>query len=347
MKKTIFIVNEIKKFNVFLKFTLIFMVLILLMDRCTENFESYNTNPIQITDDQLKYDFNDIGLYYIGIQKAIFSTPSAWQVRTNLSSDCFCGYCQSANPFRGNLNNQNYVMVNSWNSSAWGAYKEIMGPIRNIKYKDAPTENPHFWAIALILQVQGMSVLTDNFVPIPYSQVGLNKTTPYDSQKDIYNLFFAQLDTAILNLQTYITEYPGIKPFSKFDMIYKGDYVKWLKYANSLRLRLAMRIANIDPTTAKKQALLAINNSGGLIEANSDNAVISGFGYVNPIWHVGTQFRDLHSGASLTTYLTGYNDPRLPKYLSPAGTTSKVPESIEGKYVGIRAGTSVGALPMY
>ena len=108
-----------------------------------------------------------------------------------------------------------------------------------------------------------------------------------------------------------------------------------------------MRIVNIDPTTAKTQALLAINNSGGLIEANTDNALITGFGYVNPIWHVGTQFKDLHCGASLTTYLTGFDDPRLKKYCLPAGTTNPVPASIEGKYVGIRAGTPVGAVPMY
>ena len=63
-------------------------------------------------------------------------------------------------------------MVNGWNSTAWNAYTQIMGPIRKIKAKGTPTENPDFWAIALILQVQGMSVVTNNFGPIPYSKVG-------------------------------------------------------------------------------------------------------------------------------------------------------------------------------
>jgi len=346
MKKITFILNKLTGFNISLNFIL-FIVLFMLFFGCTKKFESFNTNPTGITAQQLKYDFNNIGLYYIGIQKGIYGSPSQYQVRQNLNADNYCGYYQSNNPFRGNLNNQNYLMVDGWNGSIYGAYSEIMGPIRKISSLDTRTEAPDFWAIAMILQVQAMSRVTDCFGPIPYSKVGLSNTTPYDSQKDVYNLFFAQLDTAVSNLQAYIAAFPVAKPFAKFDMVYKGNYAQWLKYANSLRLRLAMRIVNIDPETAKIQALLAINNPGGLIEANKDNAAISGFGFVNPIWHIGTLFGDINCEASLTTFLNGYNDPRLPKYCGPAGEIVPAPPSITGKYVGIRVGTPVGALPMY
>ncbi len=55
-------------------------------------------------------------------------------------------------------------------------------------------------------------------------------------------------------------------------MVYGGDYTEWLKYANSLRLRLAMHIVNADAVTAKAQALKPINDPGGLISTNADNA---------------------------------------------------------------------------
>src|SRR5260370_31293375 len=140
-----------------------------------------------------------------------------------------------------------------------------MGPINTIAKKGTRTAYPHFCAVALILQVQAMSRVTDYYGPIPYSKVGQGSTTPYDSQQAVYNSFFAQLDTAVNNLQTYIAANPGLTPFAKFDMVYGGSYPEWVKYANSLRLRLAMHIVNIDPATAKTQALKAINNTGGLI----------------------------------------------------------------------------------
>src|ERR1700749_3962324 len=108
--------------------------------------------------------------------------------------------------------------------------------------------------------------------------------SPQKEQQTVYNTFFLQLDTAITNLDAYVKANPGVKPFAKFDMVYAGDYTEWIKYANSLRLRLAMHIVNADPTTAKTQALKAINDPGGLILANSDNAAINGIlSYHNPI----------------------------------------------------------------
>lgn len=347
MKKTPFISNKLTGFNNSFKFTL-FIMMIMLLSECTKKFESFNTDSTGISKDQLKPDFNNIGFYYPGIQQEIFGNYGMFQIIQNLSADCYSGYYMSADPFRGNINNESYYFVDGWNSWVYKvAYGGVMGPINKIASLGTRTESPHFWAIALILQVQKMSRVTDYYGPIPYSKVGLSSTTPYDAQKDVYNLFFAQLDTAVSNLQAYIAAFPGSKPFAKFDMVYAGNYTQWLKYANSLRLRLAMRIVNIDPTTAKTQALLAINNPGGLIGTNAENAGISGFGYQNPIWYVGTVWVDLACGASLTSYLNGYNDPRLPKYCYPAGTMAPAPASIAGKYVGIRAGTPVGAKPMY
>ncbi len=344
MKKIICYSNRLTGFfNTTIKLSL-FALFLVLLGGCTKNFDSMNTDPTGVTNKELLPDFNNIGLYYPGIEQHIFGENGDYQLTQNLNADCYSGYYMSPDPFRGNINNQNYALVDGWNSDVYSmAYGQVMGPINTIASKGTRTQYPDFWAIALILQVQTMSRVTDYYGPIPYSKVGLASTTPYDSQQDVYNLFFLQLDTAVANLQTYISANPGVTPFKKFDMIYQGDYTEWLKYANSLRLRLAMHIVNIDPATAKTQALKAINNSGGLLTINSDNATLSGYGYYNPIWWIGTSWTDLSVGAAYTSYLNGYKDPRLPILVAQATS----PASIAGQYVGIRAGTPVGGKPMY
>lgn len=313
---------------------------------CTKNFDNMNTDASGITDSQLKPDFNYLGLWYPGIQQNIFGEEGDYQLTQNLNADCYSGYYMSPDPFRGNINNQSYALVDGWNADIYSmAYTHVMSPIiiqLNRKY-NAPVSSPHFWAIALILEVQTMSRVADDYGPIPYSKVATGNSTPYDSQQAVYNEFFAQLDTAVSNLHTYIAANPGAKPFATFDMVYGGDYTEWLKYANSLRLRLAMRIVNADPATAKTQALKAINDAGGLLTTNTDNATLSGFGYHSPIWWIGTSWTDLACGADLTSYLNGFHDPRISKMCAQATS----PSAIAGQYVGIRAGTPVGGKPMY
>ncbi len=343
MKKITFLENRLIGINTLSRCVLIAMS-IMFLGGCTKNFEKMNTDPTGITNDQLKPDFNSIGLYYPGIQQNIFGENGDYQLVQNLNADAYSGYYMAPNNFRGNINNQSYALVDGWNADVYNmAYGHVMGPINTIASKGTRTASPHFWGIALILQVQAMSRVTDYYGPIPYSKVGQGATTPYDSQQAVYNSFFNQLDTAVTNLKAFITAYPGAKPFAKFDMVYGGDYTEWVKYANSLRLRLAMHIVNVDPTTAKAQAQKAISDAGGLLSTNGDNATLSGYGYYNPIWGVGTQWTDLACGASLTSYLNGFNDPRLAKMCAPA----TAPASIAGQYVGIRVGTPVGGKPMY
>jgi len=345
MKKITFLKDKFIRMNILSKCVLVASCLILL-GGCTKNFEKMNTDASGITDGDLIPKYNYLGLWYQGIQQNIFGENGDYQLCQNLNSDCYAGYYMSPDPFRGNINNQNYSLVDGWNSDVYTmAYTHVMAPILiqlNRKYK-APTVAPDFWAVALILEVQAMSRVTDYYGPIPYSKVATGATTPYDSQQAVYNQFFLQLDTAVTNLHAFIAAKPGGKPFAAFDMVYGGDYTEWLKYANSLRLRLAMHIVNIDPATAKLQALKAINESGVLISVNTDNATLTGFGYYNPIWWIGTSWTDLACGASLTSYLNGYSDPRTAKMISPATS----PASIAGQYVGIRAGTPVGGKPMY
>jgi hypothetical protein len=315
---------------------------------CTKNFEDYNTDPTGLTEDQLKADFNYIGGFFPQIQSSIYfnynNTVWEYQLQQNLIADVYSGYMMSPNPFRGNISNLTYALVADWNGFPFSlAYNRVMAPIDEVKRRGAKTEAPDFWGVALILKVAAMHRVTDIYGPIPYSSYGQGGTSSsYDSQQDVYKRFFKELDTAVTNLKAYRAANPDASPFRKFDMVYGGDYGQWIKFANSLRLRLAMRIVEADPALAKTEGEKALADNGGLMETQSDNVMVSGYGLKHPLYTITNKagWSDISMGASMESYLTGYNDPRTGKYFDPAS-------DYPGQYKGIRIGAAVTAKPGY
>jgi hypothetical protein len=177
-----------------------------------------------------------------------------------------------------------------------------------------------------------MSRITDMYGPIPYTKFGTSTQVPYDSQKDVYYNFFDELDKAINVLTTYASSNPH-NYMEDYDYVYGGNVNKWIKFANTLRLRLAMRISFVDQTKATAEASAAISHSGGLLSSSDDSAILhqtTSFTFINPIWEVSEGFKDMRMGATMDCYLNGYNDPRISKYFR---ATSK-----DGKYHGVRNG---------
>ncbi|RBL88648.1 RagB/SusD family nutrient uptake outer membrane protein [Chitinophaga flava] len=320
---------------------------ILGLNACTKNFEEYNTDNTGLTEDALRPDFNYIGGFFPQIQSSIYfnfnNTNSDFQLQQNLMGDVYSGYLMPPNNFRGNINNMTYSLVDDWNASAFNlAYNNVMAPIAEVKRRGAPAKAPEFWAIALILRVEAMHRVTDIYGPIPYSSYGSGGTTSaYDKQEDVYTRFFKELDTAVTSLNTYVAANPGVSLFSKFDMLYGGDYKQWIKFANSLRLRLAIRISNVNAAKAKEEGEKALDPAkGGLLEVTRDNANVSGFGLKNPLFTIVTSWTDNAMNASMESILVGYKDPRLPKYFDHA-------TAYPGTYKGIRIGSQVTAKPDY
>ena len=117
---------------------------------------------------------------------------------------------------------------------------------------------------------------TDDWGPIQYSKIGDKGTTiSYDSQKDIYYDFFKELDEASKNLKSNI----NVPSFANKDLIYGGDNAKWLKFANTLRLRLALRISKVEPAKAKEEAEKAV--ADGVMMDTSDDAFMKVSANVN------------------------------------------------------------------
>ena len=107
----------------------------------------------------------------------------------------------------------------------------------------------------------------------------------------------------------------------KYDAVYAGDVSKWIKYANSLMLRLAMRIRYAAPAKAQQYAEQAVNQTLGVMTDKADEAKMregAGLSFVNNIETFANQYGETRMGSSMFSYLVGYEDPRLMKYFKPS-----------------------------
>ena len=236
---------------------------------CTSNFEDYNTNPYQ------PHDLNPPMLYTTMITSGVNVQQNDNQMIDQMVGGPFGGYLSMSQDW-GRVNNfYTYNADDNWNQIPFNTpFEKFYANYYRIQ--EATGEKGHFWAMAKLLRVNTMHRVTDAYGPIPYSQVSKGvAATPYDSQEDVYKHMFEDLDYAINILKEYVTETGGMKPLEGYDPVFNGDYSKWVRFANSMKLRLALRISSADPVLAQKKAEEAVADNGGLIETPSDNAMCS------------------------------------------------------------------------
>jgi hypothetical protein len=176
----------------------------------------------------------------------------------------------------------------------------------------------------------GILLLTDAYGDIPYKQAGSISeyiTPAYDTQKDVYYGLLDDLKAAKASLD------PAGKAIAG-DIVYNGNIARWKKLANSLRLRIALRIADREPEKAKQVIAELTADADGYISDNADNAQLT---YLtspqqNP---VNAQFEtreDYRISKTIVDKLFQLNDPRLPVYASKTQTAT--PQD----YVGVPNG---------
>ncbi|MHC0441686.1 RagB/SusD family nutrient uptake outer membrane protein [Flavobacterium sp. 3-210] len=304
---------------------------------CTGDFEEINTNPNGFTPKELEQDFNNIKGGFAPMFNNIQVLTPEWvyQLQQGLSCDIWSGYMATPTGFAGGINNTTYSLVDGWNVFNWDyAYKYVMFNAYDIANK-SKGKYDQFYALSLILKVEGMHRVTDTWGPIIYSKFGSPETTiPYDSQEEVYNQMFAELDTAVAEL-TKRVDAGEPSTFVSTDLsAYGGDYKAWVKFANTLRLRLAMRIVKVNPTLAKTQAEKAVAQKFGVFTTNADLFKIVSPVYTNPINTISGSWLDIRMSADMESILGGYQDPRTATYFD---TSTQFP----GQYKGVRTGIAI------
>ncbi|MFL9485260.1 SusD/RagB family nutrient-binding outer membrane lipoprotein [Chitinophagaceae bacterium LWZ2-11] len=192
------------------------------------------------------------------------------------------------------------------------------------QYVSDPTILRNDLIITDIMEVYAYNLLINTYGNVPYTQAE-NRSIPfpqYDDAKTAYYDLLTRLDTCIAGLNTSGTS------LGASDQIYKGNVTAWKKFAATLKLKMAMLIADIDATTAGKKVNEAI--ATGVFASNTDNAQMvydaSSTTNSNPIWQalIYSGRHDFCPTSFIINTMTGWNDPRIPLYYDKNGNSSYV-----------------------
>jgi hypothetical protein len=156
--------------------------------------------------------------------------------------------------------------------------------------------------------------LVNTFGNIPYTQANNIDKYPfpaYDDAKTIYTDLLTRLDTCIAGLDT------TRQSFGSADLLYGGNVFAWRLFANSLKLKMAMLIADVDPATAKTAVGQAV--AAGVFQSNADNAIFQYTGVTpnaNPVWVdvIQSNRNDYVIANTLLNPMVTFSDPRRTAY---------------------------------
>jgi hypothetical protein len=206
----------------------------------------------------------------------------------------------------------------SWNAELAGPIYDLQQIINfNTNLETAPLvalqgSNNNQIAIARIVKAYRYSVLTDRYGDMPYFDALKGNPQPkFDSQKEIYNDLFKELKEAVAQFDD--------GALVKGDILFLGDVDAWKKFANSLRVILALRVAKVDNTLGDAQFDDVMNNlstNGGIIVDNSENVEISypGGAFKNPWFGIGGDFAVTEA---IANHVYNYGDRRALVFGNP------------------------------
>ncbi len=300
---------------------------------CTKGFENLNKDQFGVSDNQLAQDGLALGGMLQQLERSVITfrdgtyLDSDYQIMYNLCAETWVGYMA---PTLSDGHHAGWDVNDGWHRRMFTVkYEYGMGGYQDFEKSALELNMTNELALAKVLKVATMHQVADYYGPIAYSHYG-ELTNLYDPLDQVYDQFLKELDESIEILEKVAAS--GARLLEDYDVVYYGDTAKWVRFANSLRLRLAMRIRFANPELARTEAEKSIANPFGVIESNAENAVMNGVDH-HPIYEINVNFNDADTqvGASLDVYLNGYNDPRMFKYTKPAG---------DGKLHGVRPGIS-------
>lgn len=277
----------------------------LIISSCTKNFAELNTNPALVLEEKIKVE-NILSRVQKG---SIFSIPDFDRISE------FAGFVSneaSGYPFQ----DDDYANpFSTWYRSYLSNLNEV------VRLTQAPADaNKN--AIARIFRAWLFQNLTDVYGDVPYTEAAksgenFSASPRYDAQQDIYRDMLNELKLAGAQLSAE----PSLETFGSADLLFGGDVDSWIRFANSLRLRMAVRVRFADNAMAQEH----INDltNAPMINENTENARLlsEGAGAPNrdnrsPILNFmeDGNIYGLYFSFTVLEVLALNNDPRLPVY---------------------------------
>lgn len=234
---------------------------------------------------------------------------------------------------RFNQNPSNFDGI--WNTFYANGMNDLQAAMRITAANENLTEvvrNNHM-AILEILRVWSFQNVTDTWVNVPYSQTFNPAEFPnpeYDRQQDIYAGLASEIDAALSKITV------GSPGFTTGDIYYGGDMAKWQRFGNSLKVRIGMRMADVDQATAR--LMVSEGFAAGVISSltegfhfpfQSDQRLANPFFVDNTIGNRD----DFTLSDVLVDAMKARNDPRIPAFANP---------NVAGEFVGLPFGLTDG-----
>jgi hypothetical protein len=286
---------------------------LLLLSACTKKFEEFNIDPNQPARVPPAYLLTYaqerlVDRVYEGFDNARVGMTLAQYWSQNQYTE------ESRYQYRPETNNT------TWDEFYTGINN--LQEIIRINEANEATRNVNQIAVARIMKAWAFQYLTDTYGDIPYTEAlkaTENISSPkYTPQSEIYPDLLKELTEASAQIVTN-------QPLGGGDLIYAGDMTRWKKFANSLIMRVAIRMSE----RMESASLRAIEQAyqSGAFTSNADNAAIKYTReqpntnplYVNVV--VGNRI-DFSASDVLVNELQSRNDPRLPAYFEPATAAS-------------------------
>ncbi|MCP3894421.1 MAG: SusD/RagB family nutrient-binding outer membrane lipoprotein [Bacteroides sp.] len=331
---------------IILKHTLLMAFVVLganVTTSCTDNFESLNTSKVQVNPADLPFaaQCTEPMIYCYPPQQNMF------QFWTNLTIDLYGGYFMTPN---GNFTNGDMGENRGHSGGMYeNYYLHIFNNTRRIIAQCDVDGNKGLAGVMRIVQAYGTLMTTDAYGPIPYSSILSKQSEAYydfDSQKSIYKAMFDDLNTAMTDIKAMGAD--EIAKLKTFDCWCNGDTELWVKIANTMRLRMALRLSKREAETGSDMNLKAIATDAAkntLATVNKD--ILIDKNLENEMWLMFA-WGDCGFNANLVTLMSGLNDPRQPLYMTKntgdvkdKGGAVTVPAGT--KYLGIRFASGLPA----
>jgi len=293
-------------------------VSILFSASCTKDFTEINTNPNNPDDAPITNVF----------AQSLITLSSRFGSNEIEYPASYVGYTS-----RAQYNDAtNYATTPP--SYQWTQLLSTFSTNLNLVIEKAEKENlNNTLGAAIVIKALGVQMLVDSYGPVPYFEAGQGGSSNFhpvfDTEKDIYNDLISQLEKA----NDLFDNSPEAIKIGAGDVLLGNNMDLWKKFGNSMQLRIAIRMSNIDPATSGNIISKILGNpvKYPIIDSNGDNIALafSGGDWREPWTSASDSYVDIKIGAPLVDILKSLSDPRLEQYASQNGN---------GEYIGLVIG---------
>jgi hypothetical protein len=243
------------------------------------------------------------------------------------------GYMSQSTGFQPFTNVEQYNFTTTDFNGPWN---DNYSNLSNYNAMFASTTDPNYQAIAKIMMAYDFEALVDNYNNVPYSQALLgakNLNPAYDGGPAIYTDLMKQLDAAIVLIQK--APATALAPTTS-DIMYGGNMGNWIKFANTLKLRLAVRVSGVSTLASSFATAAQATASLGYIDATDAALVNPGYlnsdadgGQQSPLWRYygfnqsgtpGTGRQEYQANSFAANFYGSNSDPRLIEVYAPSAT---------------------------